>query len=163
MSIKAIDLVGSSLKGDEIVPLLVEIRLPTEEQAERDAFLKVRETLTRIGIASRREENTLYQTCHILQKRGKFYLCHFKSLFVLDGRDNNLSEGDIARQNRIAHLLQEWGLVTVVDQSMIDEPVASMGNLKVIAHGQKADWDLKPKYQIGKKATSYSTQPREAA
>lgn len=151
MSVKAIDLVGSLLKGDDIVPFLVEVRLPTENQEERDAFLKVRETLTRIGIASRRDTNTLYQTCHILSKRGRFFICHFKSLFVLDGRDNNLSDGDIARQNRIAHLLSDWGLVTIVDPAMVDEPIASMGNLKVIPHRDKAEWSLLPKYQIGPK------------
>lgn len=151
MSVKAIDLVGSLLKGDDIVPFLVEVKLPTENQEERDAFLKVRETLTRIGIASRRDTNTLYQTCHILSKRGRFFICHFKSLFVLDGRDNNLSEGDIARQNRIVHLLSEWGLLTIVDPSMVDEPIASMGNLKVIPHRDKAEWALLPKYQIGPK------------
>lgn len=151
MSVKAIDLVGSLLKGDDIVPFLVEVRLPTENQEERDAFLKVRETLTRIGIASRRDTNTLYQTCHILSKRGRFFICHFKSLFVLDGRDNNLSDGDIARQNRIAHLLSEWGLLSIVDPTMVDEPIASMGNLKVIPHRDKAEWTLLPKYQIGPK------------
>lgn len=149
MSIKAVDLVGSPLKGDDIIPYLVEIRLPTEGQEERDGFLKVRETLTRIGIASRRDTNTLFQTAHILSKRGKFYLCHFKTLFLLDGRDNDLSEGDIARQNRIAQLLQDWGLVEIVNPSMVDEPVASMGNLKVIPHHVKSQWQLRAKYAIG--------------
>jgi len=151
MSIKAVDLVNSPLSGDEILPYMVEVSLPTAIQDERDAFLKIRETLTRIGIASRRDVNTLYQTCHILSKRGKFYICHFKSMFVLDGRENNLSVSDIARQNRIARLLQEWGLLTILDPSICDEPVASMGNLKVIPHRERSEWILSPKYQIGKK------------
>lgn len=150
MSAKAIDLVGSTLKGDAIVPFLVEVRLPVETQTERDAFLKVRETLTRIGIASRRVENELYQTCHILSKRGRYYIVHFKCLFLLDGRENDIRFEDVARQNRIVNLLRDWGLVEVVNPDMIDHPVACMGNLKVISHTQKSAWVLKPKYQLGK-------------
>lgn len=124
---------------------LVEIRLKDEED-----FLKVRETLTRIGVSSRRE-NKLYQSCHILHKRGKYYIVHFKELFGLDGLPSNFSENDVARRNTIIGLLEEWGLVEIVDENKCEEPTASMSQIKIIPYRDKDDWELVPKYHIGKK------------
>ena len=116
---------------------------------EYDSFLVVRETLTRIGIASKYESNTLYQSCHILQKRNRYYILSFKTLYVLDGKENDLTVGDIARQNKIIHLLQDWGLIEVVEPSQIDEPVAGLGNTIVIPASKKNEWTLIQKYNIG--------------
>ena len=114
---------------------------------EPDDFLKVRETLSRIGVASRKERK-LYQSCHILHKRGKYFIVHFKELFALDGKQTNLSENDIARRNTIAKLLAEWGLVEVLG---VSEPVAPLSQIKVLSFLEKADWTLETKYNIGKK------------
>tara|TARA_A100001011_G_scaffold145316_1_gene153460 strand:- start:2530 stop:2946 length:417 start_codon:yes stop_codon:yes gene_type:complete len=114
---------------------------------EPDDFLKVRETLSRIGVASRREKK-LYQSCHILHKQGKYYIVHFKELFALDGKETNLSENDIARRNRIAELLKDWGLVEVKGKI---EPIAPLSQIKIIAYKDKSDWNLETKYNIGKK------------
>ena len=115
---------------------------------EPDDFLKVRETLSRIGVASRKDR-TLFQSCHILHKQGKYFIVHFKELFALDGKDTNLSENDIARRNTIANLLQDWGLVNVVGTSTV-EP-APLSQIKVISFREKNDWILETKYNIGKK------------
>ena len=112
-----------------------------------DDFLKVRETLSRIGVASRKEKK-LYQSCHILHKQGRYYIVHFKELFALDGKNTNLSENDIARRNTIVNLLNDWGLVNVVDES---EPSAPLSQIKVISFKEKSDWALETKYNIGKK------------
>jgi len=146
---KAIELVGSKLSKNEIIPYLVEVKLIGTEQ---DTFLKVRETLTRIGISSRQQENVLYQTCHILQKRGLFYICHFKNLFILDGKENTLTNGDVARQNKIIALLEEWGLIKVISPEQINEPVCSLANIRIVKHGEKASWTFKSKYALGRKA-----------
>ena len=114
---------------------------------EPDDFLKVRETLSRIGVASRKERK-LYQSCHILHKRGKYFIVHFKELFALDGKQTNLSENDIARRNTIAKLLADWGLVEVLG---VSEPVAPLSQIKVLSFLEKADWTLETKYNIGKK------------
>jgi len=114
---------------------------------EPDDFLKVRETLSRIGVASRKEQK-LYQSCHILHKRGKYYIVHFKELFALDGKDTDLTENDISRRNRIALLLRDWGLVSFPDN---DEPIAPLSQIKVIAFKDKSNWTLETKYNIGKK------------
>ena len=114
---------------------------------EPDDFLKVRETLSRIGVASRKE-NKLYQSCHILHKQGKYYIVHFKELFALDGKDTNLSENDIARRNTIVNLLDDWGLVEVLGTA---EPAAPLSQIKVISYKEKSDWTLETKYNIGKK------------
>ena len=114
---------------------------------EPDDFLKVRETLSRIGVASRKEKK-LYQSCHILHKRGKYFIVHFKELFALDGKQTNLSENDIARRNTIAKLLADWGLVEVLG---VSEPVAPLSQIKVLSFLEKADWTLETKYNIGKK------------
>ena len=115
---------------------------------EPDDFLKVRETLSRIGVASRKDK-TLFQSCHILHKQGKYYIVHFKELFALDGKDTNLSENDIARRNTIANLLSDWGLVDVVGTTKIE--AAPLSQIKVISFKEKGDWKLETKYNIVKK------------
>ena len=115
---------------------------------EPDDFLKVRETLSRIGVASRKDK-TLFQSCHILHKQGKYYIVHFKELFALDGKDTNLSENDIARRNTIANLLADWGLVDVVGTTKIE--AAPLSQIKVISFKEKGDWKLETKYNMGKK------------
>ena len=114
---------------------------------EPDDFLKVRETLTRIGVASRKERK-LYQSCHILHKKGQYYIVHFKELFALDGKDTNLSENDIARRNTIGKLLGDWGLVEVKGTL---EPIAPLSQIKIISFKEKDEWILETKYNIGKK------------
>ena len=124
---------------------LLEITLKAE-----DDFLKVRETLTRIGVSSKKE-NKLYQSCHILHKRGKFYIVHFKELFALDGLPTDIDDTDIGRRNTIANLLEEWGLVNIVDPKRSSEPIVSLAQMKIIPHKEKQNWELVPKYHIGKK------------
>ena len=120
----------------------VEVKLKQE-----DDFLKVRETLTRIGVSSRKDK-ILYQSCHILHKQGKYYIVHFKELFALDGKDTNLSENDIARRNTIVKLLSDWGLVTMKGTP---EPIAPLSQIKIISFKEKDEWMLETKYNIGKK------------
>ena len=118
---------------------------------EPDDFLKVRETLTRIGVASRKEKK-LYQSCHILHKQGRYYIVHFKELFALDGKHANLTSNDVQRRNRITRLLADWGLISVVkDESVTD--IAPLNQIKVLAYKDKGDWALETKYNIGKKKT----------
>ena len=114
---------------------------------EPDDFLKIRETLSRIGVASRKERK-LYQSCHILHKQGKYYIVHFKELFALDGKNTNLSENDIARRNRIATLLADWGLVEIIGKT---DPIAPLSQIKIISFKEKNEWILETKYNIGKK------------
>ena len=114
---------------------------------EPDDFLKVRETLSRIGVASRKERK-LYQSCHILHKQGRYYIVHFKELFALDGKETNLSENDIARRNTIAKLLDDWDLVKLLGNA---EPVAPLSQIKVLSYREKEEWTLETKYNIGKK------------
>ena len=116
---------------------------------EPDDFLKVRETLTRIGVASRKEKK-LYQSCHILHKQGKYYIVHFKELFALDGKKANLSLNDVQRRNRIVQLLGDWGLVSINSKESIAD-VAPLSQIKVLAYKEKGDWTLESKYNIGKK------------
>ena len=116
---------------------------------EPDDFLKVRETLTRIGVASRKEKK-LYQSCHILHKQGKYYIVHFKELFALDGKKANLSLNDVQRRNRIVQLLGDWGLVSINSKESISD-VAPLSQIKVLAYREKGDWTLESKYNIGKK------------
>lgn len=130
---------------NSIVESLVEVILNKE-----DDFLKVKETLTRIGIASSKERK-LYQSCHILHKRGKYYIVHFKELFALDGKPSNFSNEDIGRRNTIIKLLSDWNLIQVVDPQKIIEPVTPMNQIKIIAHKDKSDWELVTKYNIGNK------------
>ena len=115
---------------------------------EPDDFLKVRETLSRIGVASRKNK-TLFQSCHILHKQGKYYIVHFKELFALDGKDTNISENDIARRNTIANLLSDWGLINVVGKSVVE--AAPLSQIKVISFKEKNEWLLETNYNIGKK------------
>ena len=123
---------------------MLEVTLP-----EPDNFLKVRETLTRIGIASRKDKK-LYQSCHILHKQGRYYIVHFKELFALDGKESNITANDVERRNTIAGLLQDWGLLKILDVTKAD-PKASLSQIKVVSHKEKEEWELVPKYNIGKK------------
>jgi len=123
---------------------LVEIEL-----FEDDDFLKIKETLTRIGISSRKEKK-LYQSCHILHKRGKYYIVHFKELFSLDGLETNITEEDIGRRNCIANLLEEWELCDLVNPKMTEEPLINIRQVKIISHKEKNEWELCPKYHIGR-------------
>ncbi len=116
---------------------------------EPDDFLKVRETLTRIGVASRKEKK-LYQSCHILHKQGRYYIVHFKELFALDGKHANLTSNDVQRRNRIARLLADWGLISVVKPDSVAD-IAPLNQIKVLAYKEKNDWILETKYNIGKK------------
>jgi len=130
---------------EEEVKDLIEITFP-----EKDDFLKIRETLTRIGVASRKEQE-LFQSCHILHKRGHYYITHFKELFILDGKPSNLDESDIARRNTIINLLQQWNLLKVSKPDSIKEPTAPLSQIKIIPFKEKKDWVLTPKYNIGNK------------
>ena len=123
---------------------------------EPDDFLKVRETLTRIGVASRKEKK-LYQSCHILHKQGKYYIVHFKELFALDGKHANLSINDVQRRNRIVRLLSDWGLISIVDEETVAD-IAPLNQIKVLAYKDKGDWILKQKYNIGKKGKTQETE-----
>ena len=117
---------------------------------EQDDFLKVRETLTRIGVSSRKEK-VLYQSCHILHKQGQYYIVHFKELFALDGKPSNISENDIQRRNSIANLLEEWGLVKIINRKLLEDNIAPLHQIKIISFKEKDDWELIAKYNIGKK------------
>jgi len=124
---------------------MVEVHL-----ADDDDFLKIRETLTRIGVASHKNK-TIYQSCHILHKQGRYYIVHFKELFALDGKPSNFGDEDIARRNTIVNLLAQWGLVTTVDPEKSKEPVAPLNQIKVLPFKEKESWNLEAKYNIGKK------------
>ena len=117
---------------------------------EPDDFLKIRETLTRIGVASRKDK-TLFQSCHILHKQGRYFIVHFKELFALDGKPTNFSENDQARRNTIANLLSEWGLILLVDSERTSELTVPLNQLKILAYKEKEDWTLTAKYNIGSK------------
>lgn len=127
-----------------ILDQFIEVKLE-----EPDDFLKIRETLSRMGVASKKDK-TLYQSCHILHKQGRFYIVHFKQLFQLDGKKTNFSEDDLARLNTIANLLHEWNLLTLVDEEKSEEPEAPMSQIKIISYKEKSDWKLETKYSIGK-------------
>jgi hypothetical protein len=127
------------------VDALVEVHIK-----EPDDFLKVKETLTRIGIASRKDK-ILYQSCHILHKQKKYYIVHFKELFALDGKPTDFSDTDEGRRNTIINLLAEWNLITVVDPKMTESPVTPLSQIKVLSYKEKNDWELVTKYNIGKK------------
>ena len=128
-----------------LVDSLVEVRL-----GEEDDFLKVRETLSRIGVASRKD-STLYQSCHILHKQGKYYIVHFKELFALDGKPSNFSDEDKGRRNTIAQLLSDWGLIAIVEPEKIKDPVTSLSQIKILPFKEKDQWNLVTKYNIGRK------------
>ena len=138
-------------KDDLFKGMGIEIKLKKD-----DDFLKVKETLTRIGVASKKDK-TLYQSCHILHKRGRFAIVHFKELFVLDGKESDISENDIARRNTIANLLAQWGLIElVVPVAPSEQPLASITQIKIVKYSEKSQWNLVAKYSIGKKK---SVQP----
>lgn len=124
---------------------MIEVNLKND-----DDFLKIRETLTRIGVASHKNK-TIYQSCHILHKQGRYYIVHFKELFALDGKPSNFGEDDISRRNTIVNLLAEWGLITPVNASKSKDPVAPLNQIKVLPFKEKNEWNLEAKYNIGKK------------
>jgi len=126
----------------------VEVTLPTP-----DSFLKIKETLTRIGISSRKDKK-LFQSCHILHKKGRYSILHFKELFILDGKHNTFTEEDHARRNTIVNLLEEWELVKIVDVEKTKDPIASLNQIKIISYKEKDDWELTVKYNIGNAKTS---------
>tara|TARA_R100001591_G_scaffold72992_1_gene81027 strand:+ start:278 stop:706 length:429 start_codon:yes stop_codon:yes gene_type:complete len=130
---------------DKVVESLVEVTLDDPQD-----FLKVKETLTRIGVSSR-VGNKLFQSCHILHKRGKYYITHFKELFALDGLPSKMTDDDYGRRNTIVGLLAEWNLVKIVDPKKCEEPLASLRRIKIISHKNRHEWDLIPKYHIGRK------------
>lgn len=127
------------------VDSLIEVTLASEED-----FLKIKETLTRIGVASRKDKK-IFQSCHILHKQGRYYIVHFKELFALDGKPSNFSEDDVARRNTIVNLLAEWELIKLINPKKSSEPVAPFSQVKVITHKEKDEWELVAKYNIGKK------------
>jgi Bacteriophage translational regulator len=128
-----------------ILDSLLEVKI-----AEEDDFLKIRETLTRIGVASKKDRK-LYQSCHILHKQGRYYIVHFKELFALDGKPATIGSDDIARRNTIANLVAEWGLVTLVEPTKSSDPVAPLSQIKVLPYKEKDDWELVAKYNIGRR------------
>ena len=128
-----------------LIETLVEVKI-----AEEQDFLKIKETLTRIGVASRKDKK-LYQSCHILHKQGKYYIVHFKDLFALDGKPTDFSDEDKGRRNTIANLLQDWDLIKVVEPDQIENPKAPMSQIKILPHKEKNDWELVAKYNIGRK------------
>jgi hypothetical protein len=130
---------------NELLEKLIEVKIGEEED-----FLKIKETLTRIGVASRKE-NKLYQSCHIFHKQGKYYIVHFKEMFIIDGKPSNFSDEDKGRRNKIIELLQDWGLLKVVDSENIKDPLASISQIKIISHKDKSDWILEAKYNMGRK------------
>jgi len=127
-----------------MIETLVEVKIKEEED-----FLKIKETLTRIGVASRKEKK-LFQSCHIFHKQGKYYIVHFKEMFAIDGKPFNFTDEDKARRNKIIDLLQEWGLLTVTTPNNISDPMASMSQIKIISHKEKNDWVLETKYNMGR-------------
>ena len=128
-----------------VLETLIEVRL-----GEEDDFLKVRETLTRIGVASRKDK-TLYQSCHILHKQGKYYIVHFKELFALDGKPSDFSTEDKGRRNTIVKLLSDWGLIAIVDSNKIVDPQTPLNQIKILPFKEKNEWSLVTKYNIGRK------------
>ena len=130
---------------NELLDSLIEVKI-----AEEEDFLKIKETLTRIGVASRKEKK-LYQSCHIFHKQGKYYIVHFKEMFLIDGKPSNFSDEDKGRRNKIISLLQDWGLLKVVEPDYILDPQASMNQIKIINHKEKNDWILEAKYNMGRK------------
>lgn len=146
-AMSAAAIVGSELKKDDAIPFLVEVELIGNPE---DQFLKVKETLTRIGVASQ-DGTTLYQTCHLLSKRQTFFICSFKTLYVLDGYQNTITLDDIARQNRIIKMLEDWNMIRVVQPHMITYPMSNLAHIKVVKYAEKDTWNLKPKYIIGSK------------
>lgn len=134
--------------SETLVNTFIEIDLASE-----DDFRKVRETLTRIGVSSRREKK-LFQSCHILHKQGRYYIVHFKQMFALDGKPSHMDDNDRGRLNTIVNLLAEWNLVSIINADMTKDPVAPMGQIKVVPYREKGEWELVPKYNIGQRRTN---------
>jgi len=130
---------------DDLLNTLVEVRIKKDEN-----FLKIKETLTRVGVASRKNK-TLYQSCHIFHKQGRYYIVHFKEMFLVDGKESNYTEEDQGRRNKIISLLEDWDLIEVVDPSKIETPIASISQIKIISHKEKDEWLLESKYNMGRK------------
>jgi hypothetical protein len=130
---------------NEFIDNLIEVKIGEEED-----FLKIKETLTRIGVASRKE-NKLYQSCHIFHKQGKYYIVHFKEMFIIDGKPSNFSDEDMGRRNKIVELLQDWGLLKVIEPERIVNPLASISQIKILSHKEKNEWILEAKYNMGRK------------
>ena len=130
---------------NDLLGALIEVKI-----AEEEDFLKIKETLTRIGVASRKEKK-LFQSCHIFHKQGKYYIVHFKEMFAIDGKPSNFSEEDKGRRNKIIELIQDWGLLKVVETDSIKDPLASMSQIKIINHKEKSEWTLEAKYNMGRK------------
>ena len=130
---------------NDLLSSLVEVKI-----AEEEDFLKIKETLTRIGVASRKEKK-LFQSCHIFHKQGQYYIVHFKEMFAIDGKPSNFSEEDKGRRNKIIELLQDWGLLKVVEVDSIKDPIVSMSQIKIINHKEKDEWTLEAKYNMGRK------------
>ena len=133
------------MNNENLIAELIEIRLKAPED-----FLKIRETLTRIGVAPKNERR-LYQSCHILHKQKRYYIVHFKELFSLDGKPTDLTENDIARRNTVTNLLEDWELIKIVKKEQTVEPTVSLSQVKILSHKEKNDWQLVPKYNIGSK------------
>lgn len=130
---------------DDLLNTLVEVRIKKDEN-----FLKIKETLTRVGVASRKNK-TLYQSCHIFHKQGRYYIVHFKEMFLVDGKESNYTEEDQGRRNKIISLLEDWDLIEVVDPPKIETPIASISQIKIISHKEKDEWLLESKYNMGRK------------
>jgi len=130
---------------NDLLDFLVEVRI-----AEEEDFLKIKETLTRIGVASRKEKK-LYQSCHIFHKQGRYYIVHFKEMFAIDGKPSNFSDEDKGRRNKIIELLQDWQLLKVVEAEKIKDPIALISQIKIINHKEKDEWTLEAKYNMGRK------------
>lgn len=140
------------MSNDDITKDFIEVILPDPQ-----AFLKVKETLTRIGVASKKDK-TLYQSVHILHKQGRYFLPHFKEMFILDGKATDFSEEDIGRRNTIANLLAEWGLLTLVDPKKSETPLSPLNRIKIISFAEKNEWTLVQKYSLGKKKFTENTE-----
>lgn len=146
MARNTLDILGVSAVDDEskIIECMVEVQLNQDKQ---NVFLSIKETLSRIGVSTPREQNTLHQTCHILYKGGRYYIVHFKHLYMLDGRYNGFKREDVLRMNRIIKLLVQWDMVTLVEPSQVTE-AADMSHIKIVKHDQVSEWKLVPKYEI---------------
>lgn len=145
------DVVGTDKRYNDVLPMMVEVKI-NPKGIPGEIFNCIAESLTRVGVRGKVGENgkpVLIQTCNILHKKGKYYICHFKTMYLLDGRENTLTMSDVARQNAIINLLVQWGLIEVVKPSMIQSPLCSMKSIKVVKHSESKDWELIAKYKIG--------------
>lgn len=159
---RAIDIVGlREMTQEDVINHMVEVELIGKDKSE--IFRRVRETLERIGLTSAQEENTLYQSCHILHKKGRYYIAHFKMLFVHEGRENRLAHSDIARQNRVIKILENWGMIKVLDQTQLEGCDNYPSGVKILRHEERPNWTLKAKYKVGNNTTVHERVTAEAA